>query len=185
MAEHLRKSERRQAIIEAAARAFARKGYAASSLDDVAVEAEVSKVIIYRHFESKQELYRVVLDTTYAGLMEALKSTEGDDRPVFERLVAAADANPDGFKVLSYHAPREPEFASYTSILFDQSVEMTYAELAKLSDDERMRRWAAQLVPSLVGETILTWLDAGRPGTVAGVAKIIERICAAAGIHNV
>ena len=49
----LRRPERRQALISAAARAFARDGFAAASLDDVAAEAGVTRVLIYRHFDSR------------------------------------------------------------------------------------------------------------------------------------
>ena len=49
--------ERRSAILDAALTAFSEKGYHATSLDDVAREAGVSKALIYEHFASKQELY--------------------------------------------------------------------------------------------------------------------------------
>jgi AcrR family transcriptional regulator len=49
--------ERRSAILDAALTAFSQKGYHATSLDDIAREAEVSKALIYEHFASKQELH--------------------------------------------------------------------------------------------------------------------------------
>lgn len=49
-------------ILAAATRAFARSGFAATSLDDIAAEAGISRVILYRHFESKTDLYRAVLE---------------------------------------------------------------------------------------------------------------------------
>jgi AcrR family transcriptional regulator len=49
--------ERRTEILDAALTAFSRKGYHATSLDDIAGEAGVSKALIYEHFASKQELY--------------------------------------------------------------------------------------------------------------------------------
>ena len=49
--------ERRTTILDAALSAFSQKGYHATSLDDVAGEAGVSKALIYEHFASKQELY--------------------------------------------------------------------------------------------------------------------------------
>ncbi|MGH9248879.1 MAG: helix-turn-helix domain-containing protein [Acidimicrobiales bacterium] len=44
-------------LLAAAARAFARGGFAATGLDDVAAEAGVSRVLTYRHFDSKEQLY--------------------------------------------------------------------------------------------------------------------------------
>src|SRR5215218_7580674 len=58
----LRRPERRRALISAAARAFARNGFAATNLDGVAAELSVAAVLISRHFDSKADLYRAVLD---------------------------------------------------------------------------------------------------------------------------
>src|ERR1700736_5184363 len=58
----LARAERRQQILDAATRAFARTGFAATGLDDIGAEAGVSHVILYRHFASKADLYRAVLD---------------------------------------------------------------------------------------------------------------------------
>src|SRR6476660_1331426 len=49
--------ERRAAILDAAMRVFADRGYHGSSIDEIAGEAGVSKALIYEHFASKQELY--------------------------------------------------------------------------------------------------------------------------------
>jgi AcrR family transcriptional regulator len=53
--------QRRATITRAAGRLFARDGYAATRLDDVAAAAGVSKPIVYRHFESKKALYMSLL----------------------------------------------------------------------------------------------------------------------------
>lgn len=45
------------AIREAAARLFLEKGYAGTSMDDIATAAQVSKQTIYTHFPSKEELF--------------------------------------------------------------------------------------------------------------------------------
>ena len=66
----LPRAERREQILDAATRAFARRGFAATSLDDIAAEAGVSHVILYRHFASKSELYRAVLERACARLAE-------------------------------------------------------------------------------------------------------------------
>ncbi len=44
-------------IREAAARLFLQKGYPATSMDDVAAAARVSKQTIYTHFATKEELF--------------------------------------------------------------------------------------------------------------------------------
>jgi AcrR family transcriptional regulator len=52
---------RRDLIERAALRLFARDGYAATRLDDVASDAGVTKPMVYRHFASKKDLYLALL----------------------------------------------------------------------------------------------------------------------------
>ena len=46
------RAERREHLLDAATRAFARSGFAGTSLDNIAAEAGVTHVILYRHFDS-------------------------------------------------------------------------------------------------------------------------------------
>src|SRR3954453_19628082 len=66
----LPRDERRAQILVTAARAFAAEGYAATSMDDVAKSAGVTKLIVYRHFASKAELYRAILERAANRLAE-------------------------------------------------------------------------------------------------------------------
>src|SRR5215469_9221841 len=68
----LRRAERREQIRAAATRAFARAGFTATSLDDIAAEAGITRVILYRHFESKADMYRAVLDRACTRLAESV-----------------------------------------------------------------------------------------------------------------
>ena len=53
--------ERRTLILRAAGPLFARHGYAATRLEDIAAAAHVTKPILYRHFDSKKGLYLALL----------------------------------------------------------------------------------------------------------------------------
>lgn len=53
--------ESRRLIWEAAARAFAAKGFDGAKVDEIAAEAGVNKGMLYYHFEDKLALYRDVL----------------------------------------------------------------------------------------------------------------------------
>jgi AcrR family transcriptional regulator len=53
--------ERRALILREAGRLFARHGYAGTRLEDIAAAAQVTKPIVYRHFESKKALYIALL----------------------------------------------------------------------------------------------------------------------------
>src|SRR5262245_64177584 len=70
-ARRLPRTQRREQIIAAATRAFARAGFAATNLDDIAAEAGISRAILYRHFDSKTDLYQAVLDSACGRVIAA------------------------------------------------------------------------------------------------------------------
>src|ERR1700675_3253004 len=53
--------ERRKAIVEAAVPLFARTGFAGTTTRELAAAAGVSEALLFRHFPSKQSLYREIL----------------------------------------------------------------------------------------------------------------------------
>lgn len=53
---------RRDAILDAAARLFARRGVSSATMAEIAAEADLSAGAIYRYFRSKDELMRAVFD---------------------------------------------------------------------------------------------------------------------------
>jgi len=54
--------EKKDRIIEAAARVFAQKGYAGAAVADIAVKAEIGKGTIYEYFDSKEDLFFAVFE---------------------------------------------------------------------------------------------------------------------------
>ncbi len=61
-----RKADRPGEIVQAALEVFAEKGFAAAKLDDIARRAGVSKGALYLYFETKQDLFRAVVDQAIA-----------------------------------------------------------------------------------------------------------------------
>jgi AcrR family transcriptional regulator len=55
-------AERRELILESAARLFGEQGYAGTTLDEIAAASNVTKPILYRHFASKKALYLALLE---------------------------------------------------------------------------------------------------------------------------
>ncbi len=56
------KDGKRQEILRAAMEVFARNGFRGTTTKDLATQAEVNEAIIFRHFKTKQELYRAILE---------------------------------------------------------------------------------------------------------------------------
>lgn len=174
-ARRLPRAERREQILTAATRAFARTGFAATGLDDVAAEAGVTHVIVYRHFASKTELYRAVLNRACTRLAESVGTGDYDEGSV-PALLRAAAADPDGFRLLFRHATREPEFRDVVDTIRTASTEIALRHLTESIPDGPWRGWAAQLVPTLTLEAVIAWLDAGQPDIDQAARRIRRAI---------
>ncbi len=178
----LRRAERREQVLAAATRAFARAGFAATSLDDVAAEAGITRVLLYRHFESKADMYRAVLDRACARLAETVGTgAYGED--AIPALVRAAAVDPGAFRLLFRHAAREPGFRDLTDSLAATSIDVARRDLARQIPAGPWLDWAAQLVPAVTIEAVIAWLDAGQPdpGQAAGrIAQAVHGVIQAA-----
>jgi len=69
-----RKAERPGEIVQAAMQVFAEKGFAAARLDDIARRAGVSKGALYLYFETKEDLFRAVVDQAIAPNLVAARA---------------------------------------------------------------------------------------------------------------
>jgi AcrR family transcriptional regulator len=83
--------EKRRRLLQAAVRVFARKGYHAARIGDIAEEAGVAYGLLYHYFPSKEELLRSVFRETWRELIETIKSVEGAGDPPREQLRKVAE----------------------------------------------------------------------------------------------
>ena len=104
-------AQRRAQLLRVGRKVFAKHGYAAGSVEEIARVARVSKPIVYEHFGGKEGLYEVVVDREMDALVQriAVNIAEGTARQRFERAVLAflhyVRDEPDGFAVLTRDAP--------------------------------------------------------------------------------
>jgi AcrR family transcriptional regulator len=168
--ERLPRAQRREQILAAATTAFARAGFAATSLDDVAREAGISRMIVYQHFDSKRELYQQALDQV--GDLIAQRTRGEIGLHTLDAFIKVAASEPDGFRLLFRHAAREPEFSAQTDELRTNMAAATYERIADRIGDDGWARWAAACIPAVLTETVLAWLDAGQPGPDAVTERI-------------
>ena len=155
--------ERQQKILEGAAAAFAQRGFAQTSMDEVASASGITKLIVYRHFPSKEDLYRAVLDQTFQQLAQELAAgRQRSERGAGVRAVLRVGRRqPDALRLLLVHAPREPQFAEYAARIRERSVQVVLR--GRPSRDPTLARWMAQMAVTYVFEGVLCWLDVGDP----------------------
>jgi AcrR family transcriptional regulator len=154
---------RREAILHAAAEVFAHAGYAATSVDDIAAAAGITKLIVYRHFEAKEALYRSVLEQVFERQVELFLANVARGMQAggtTSALLGVAREWPDGFRLLWRHAAREPQFADYALHLRDVAVSAARDVVAPWLPAE-YREWAAQTLFDHLVDAVLDWLDHG------------------------
>lgn len=86
----------RTRILDAAAKTFRQKGYAATTLNEIAKAADMQAGSLYYHFNSKDELLEEVLDIGINRVHEAVEESQENmpaDAPPYERIRAAVDAH--------------------------------------------------------------------------------------------
>ena len=101
-------SERREQLIAVARGLFAERGFDATSVEEVAARAQVSKPVVYEHFGGKEGLYAVIVDrelTTISTTITRALGSSSSASVTVERaalaLLTYIEDSPDGFRILS------------------------------------------------------------------------------------
>jgi AcrR family transcriptional regulator len=161
----LHREERRESIVRGAAEAFVEHGYEATSLEDVAEAAKVSRGLLYRHFDTKNAVYKAILDNFVTILRSS--TTESKEDRVNEQtlygLIDAAKSDPNGFRLFFRHAVREPDFKSYYEDIAKQRSYYIEKSLKDTIQDDKQRKFIANLLQELILSTLIVWIDNGLP----------------------
>jgi AcrR family transcriptional regulator len=135
-------------------------------MEDVADACGVTKLIVYRHFDSKEDLYREILQAVFELLGEELRNELADPTRTGlgpRTLLTVARQEPDAFTLLWRHAAREPQFAAYAAELRAISVGVVRQLTALDSGDELFDAWRSESLFGWLVEATLTWLEHGDP----------------------
>jgi TetR/AcrR family fatty acid metabolism transcriptional regulator len=110
--------DKRRLLLDASVRVFARKGYHAARVGDIAEEAGVAYGLLYHYFDSKEDVLRSVFRETWRALIETIKSVEEDEdepreqlRKVAEILLRSWRRDPDLVRVLVLEVTRSQHLA--------------------------------------------------------------------------
>ena len=162
---------RRAQLLRAAAAAFLERGYDGTSMEAVADHAGVTRMLVYRHFESKEALYRAVLASAVEQVQAVfVPDAVGTDPGVAGQLTVAARAQPDAFRLLWRHARHEPQFADDAHTFRSVAVEFADQVLAPLIPDAQRRGWSAGSIVDFLYGSICNHLDDGDPADDAAFA---------------
>ncbi len=86
MTESSLTTDKRRVLLEAAVRVFARRGFHAARVGDIAEEAGVAHGLLYHYFSSKEEVLETIFRETWADLLAAVRDVEESGEPAQEQL---------------------------------------------------------------------------------------------------
>ena len=155
------RTARRDEILHAAQRVFARGGYRGSSITEVIKESGLSAGAIYSYFSSKEELFQAVVERTFAARTSVITETHpAHARSPAELIRSLIDDMGEPSLTISplvwAEAAVEPETRSAVARVFEQLGELLRTELTEWASahPERVEgdpaAWAARLTPVLV-----------------------------------
>ena len=154
-------------------------------MEDVAGAVGVTKLILYRHFDSKEELYRAVLEQVKTRLVEEfVAGVEAGRQAIgYRTFLTVAREDPDGFVLLFRHAAREPQFADYALEFRAGVVGLAATPLAgTFASRPALARWAPEAIIDEMVSAVLAWLEHGHPSAdeeflataTAGLRAMVE-----------
>jgi AcrR family transcriptional regulator len=165
----LPREERRAQIIETAAGAFLQAGFDGTSMEDVAQNAGISRLLLYRNFDNKRHLYRAVLSSVTDEFVAEFQDRDVADirrrGGIVRVMLGIARRHPDAFRLLWRQAAQEPAFAEFARnfrLVLGQYAEAMIAIDGRLTDPQMMR-WCATTLAAHLLDGICAWLDDGDP----------------------
>ncbi|HVM08599.1 MAG TPA: TetR/AcrR family transcriptional regulator [Acidimicrobiales bacterium] len=147
MSTRLPAPARRRQLLDVALRRFATAGYHATSMDDVAEAAGVTKPVLYQHFSSKRDLYLQLLDDVSSRLVTAIdRATREAPSPRaqveagFAAYLDVVVADPDAFRLLFGSGTRRDEEFADAARRVEQTIARAIAALidADIDDEQRV-----------------------------------------------
>jgi TetR/AcrR family transcriptional regulator, transcriptional repressor of aconitase len=156
------RAARRDEILDAAQRVFARRGYRGSSMATIIDESGLSAGAIYGYFDGKQELFRAVVERTFAERASELEPQDGDRPRSPGELIRAVLLSLRGHPMLKMapqiwgEAAVEPEIRTVVSTVFERLGESVRAELTAWAQAQPGRvegdpaGWAARVAPVVI-----------------------------------
>jgi AcrR family transcriptional regulator len=175
--------QRREQLLDIGRALFAERGFEATSIEEIAHRAKVSKPVVYEHFGGKEGLYAVVVDREMKRLLDRVVNALSGSHPR-ELLEQAAGAlldyienETEGFRILVRDSPVASSSGTFASLIGDIATQVEHI----LAGEFKRRGYDTKLAPlysqALVGMVALTgqwWVDARKPGRDEVVAHLVN-----------
>jgi AcrR family transcriptional regulator len=175
--------ERRQQLLDVGRTLFAERGFEATSIEEIASRAGVSKPVVYEHFGGKEGLYAVVVDREMQRLLDRFTESlsSGHPRELLEQaalmFLSYIEDETDGFRILVRDSPVASSTGTFSSLINDIASQVEYI----LAREFESRGFEPKLAPlysqALVGSVALTgqwWLEVRKPAKREVAAHLVN-----------
>ena len=162
-------AQRREQLIGIGRQLFASRGYEATTVEEIASAAGVSKPVVYEHFGGKEGLYAVVVDREIQALLGAIAgalTSEGGSRALLERAATALldyiETSTDGFRILVRDSPPGQQTGSFASLMSDVASQVEHLLAEQFTHrglDPKQAPMYAQMLVGMVALTGQWWLE--------------------------
>lgn len=175
--------ERREQLLDVGRALFAQKGFDATSIEEVAHRAGVSKPVVYEHFGGKEGLYAVVVDREMRRLLEQITSalSAGHPRELLEQaalsLLDYIQDSTDGFRILVRDSPVASTSGTFSSLLNDIASQVEHIlgrEFALRGYEVKLARLFSQSLVGMVALTGQWWLEEREPPKEEVAAHLVN-----------
>jgi AcrR family transcriptional regulator len=177
-------TQRRRQLLDVARELFALRGYEATSIEEIAARADVSKPVVYEHFGGKEGLYAVVVDREMRRLLgrfESALSSGGTPRELLERaalvLLDHIEEDTDGFRVLTRDSPVTSGTGTFSSLIGEVARQVEHIlgrQFATRGYDAQLAALYSQALVGMVALVGQWWLDSRSPGKREVAAHLVN-----------
>jgi AcrR family transcriptional regulator len=176
-------TQRRRQLIEIARGLFAERGYDATSIEEIAQRAQVSKPVVYEHFGGKEGIYAVVVDREMSTLLSRVTAAleENRSRIRVERVAMAlltyVEECTDGFRILVRDQRVGADEGTYSSLLNEAIGQVGYilaGDFSRRGLDPELAPLYSQALVGMVSTTATWWLDERKPSKEVVAAHLVN-----------
>lgn len=183
--KRLTATARRAQLVEIGREVFAERGYGATSVEEIAARAKVSKPILYDHFGGKEGLYAVVVDRELEYIVGRITEAvaTGSPRARLEQATLAylkyVQERPLGFAVLLRDAPQQQRGGEMPALMYDLADrvgDVFTEQFHKAGYDPESAPIYAHALVGMVAFVGQWWTESRKPPSVDTVANHIAAL---------
>jgi AcrR family transcriptional regulator len=174
---------RREQLLQVGRSLFAERGFEATSVEEIASKADVSKPVVYEHFGGKEGLYAVIVDREMQKLLGMVEGALTEDHPrrLLEQaalaLLTYIEQEPDGFRILVRDSPVATSTGTFASLIVDiagQVEHLLAGEFKARGFDVKYAPMYSQMLVGMVALTGQWWVDVRKPKKTEVAAHLVN-----------